>query len=184
MLDIIGAQPKDGGNKMLRCFLVHNGNKINTLLCQGVGMFSVFSGNKQYTNQPGCTDVPNHGAIPAGTYWIVDRPSGGLKSQTITFIKDIVTNVDHNSWFALYRDDGTVNDRTWINGIMRGQFRLHPIGPLGLSEGCVTFYSQNEFNRLRAALLKSKTAIVPGTTLQAYGAIEVKGYEKTCPVAR
>lgn len=102
-------------------------------------MFSVFSGNKQYTNQPGCTDVPNHGAIPAGTYWIVDRPSGGLKSQTITFIKDIVTNVDHNSWFALYRDDGTVNDRTWINGIMRGQFRLHPIGPLGLSEGCVTF---------------------------------------------
>jgi len=100
----------------------------------------VFSGNKQYTNQPGCTDVPNHGAIPAGTYWIVDRPSGGLKSQTITFIKDIVTNVDHNSWFALYRDDGTVNDRTWINGIMRGQFRLHPIGPLGLSEGCVTFF--------------------------------------------
>ncbi|MBX9294310.1 DUF2778 domain-containing protein, partial [Serratia marcescens] len=113
-----------------------------------------------------------------------DRPSGGLKSQTITFIKDIVTNVDHNSWFALYRDDGTVNDRTWINGIMRGQFRLHPIGPLGLSEGCVTFYSQNEFNRLRAALLKSKTARVPGTTLQAYGTIEVKGYEKTCPVAR
>ncbi|WP_261120413.1 DUF2778 domain-containing protein [Serratia ficaria] len=147
-------------------------------------MFSVFSGNKHYTNQPGCTDVPNNGAIPAGTYWIVDRPSGGLKSQAMTLFKDLVTNVDHNIWFALYRDDGTINDRTWINGVMRGQFRLHPIGPLGLSEGCITFYSQNEFSRLRAALLKAKTVTVLGTRLRAYGTIEIKGYEKICAVSR
>ncbi|WP_335337263.1 DUF2778 domain-containing protein [Chania multitudinisentens] len=115
---------------------------------------------------------------------MVDRPTGGLKSQSISFVKDVVSNSDHSTWFALYRDDGTINDRTWINGIMRGQFRLHPVGRLGLSEGCITFYSPNEFSRLRAALLQTKTVKVPGTALQAYGTIEVQGYEKVCPVSR
>lgn len=33
---------------------------------------------------------------------------------------------DHNEWFGLYRDDGKIDDYTWINNVERGNFRLHP----------------------------------------------------------
>ncbi len=58
-------------------FLVNN-EPLSPLIISGIGMFDAYSGDQQYRNRGGCTAVPNKGAIPAGRYWIVDRPTGGL----------------------------------------------------------------------------------------------------------
>jgi hypothetical protein len=55
----------------------------------------------------------------------------------------------HSEWFALWRDDGGIDDYTWIEGVKRGNFRLHP-GTL--SEGCITLPHDSDFATLRNAL--------------------------------
>lgn len=47
----------------------------------GIGTFLAFSGNGVYRNRGACGMIPKEGPVPAGKYWIVDRPQGGLKSQ-------------------------------------------------------------------------------------------------------
>lgn len=42
---------------------------------------------------------------------------------------------DRSVWFALYRDDGNIDDWTFIDHVERGHFRLHPAGCMGISEG-------------------------------------------------
>lgn len=44
------------------------------------------------------------------------------------FVKDQASGVHHEDWFALYRDDGQIDDYTVINGVRRGNFRIHPNG--------------------------------------------------------
>ena len=41
----------------------------------------------------------------------------------------------NSDWFALWRDDRGIDDETWVEGVKRGNFRLHP-GTV--SEGCIT----------------------------------------------
>lgn len=51
--------------------------------------------------------IPKEGPVPAGKYWIVDRPQGGLKSQLNTVGRDIYNHFangatfKHSEWFAL-----------------------------------------------------------------------------------
>lgn len=54
----------------------------------GVGTFLAFSGDGAYRNRGACGMKPAVGPVPAGKYWIVDRPDGGIKSQAITTMKD------------------------------------------------------------------------------------------------
>jgi hypothetical protein len=166
-------------------FLVNNG-PLSPLTINGVGIFNAYSGNKQYRNRGGCTMVPSNGPIPAGKYWIVDRPTGGVGSQAWASIKDTVnsaigTPVHHGEWFALYRDDGLIDDYTWVNGVRRGNFRLHPAGGQGISLGCITLPSHADFMRIRHALLSTMTIPAGTSGLQAYGTIEVITYGNTCP---
>ncbi|MFW7204152.1 DUF2778 domain-containing protein [Serratia sp. BNK-17] len=161
-----------------------NRDTVTLLECGVNGNYPAFSGNGKYTNQPGCTHKPDDGALPAGRYWIVDRPTGGIGSQALTWAKDFVNRTDHATWFALYRDDHRIDDFTWINSVKRGQFRLHPIGPARLSLGCITLYNAEDFVRLRERLLRTPRAGVPRTNnkLMAYGSIDVIGYERRCTV--
>ncbi|WP_250442177.1 DUF2778 domain-containing protein [Caballeronia sp. AZ1_KS37] len=166
-------------------FVVDNAPML-TLVMAGVGAFPAFSGNDNYRNRGGCTAMRGAGPIPAGKYWIVERPAGGIKSQAQAWAKDAWNTVtgnpsSHGDWFALYRDDGLIDDWTWVNGIKRGNFRLHPIGGQGVSYGCITLKSRADFQRLRQALLQT-TSIAAGTSgLQAYGWIEVITVGNTCP---
>lgn len=128
---------------------------------------------------------PTVGPVPAGKYWIVDRPEGGLRSQVNAGIRDLYNHVvngatfRHNEWFALWRDDWGIDDYTWIEGVKRGNFRLHP-GTL--SEGCITLPHDSDFAMLRNALLRTQRVDVPCTSkLKAYGTIEVIANGKTCP---
>ncbi|MBB5407428.1 hypothetical protein HDG34_001360 [Paraburkholderia sp. HC6.4b] len=142
-------------------FLVNNA-PLSPLTIFGIGTFNAFSGNHQYRNQGGCTALPNDGPIPAGKYWIVDRPTSGIRSQAYAWAKDTFNSTfgtpsDHFEWFALYRDDGMIDDVTWVGGVKRGQFRLHPAGGAGVSLGCITLPSRADFLRIRSALLRTMT---------------------------
>ena len=128
---------------------------------------------------------PTVGPVPAGKYWIVDRPEGGLRSQVNAGIRDLYNHVvngatfRHNEWFALWRDDWGIDDYTWIEGVKRGNFRLHP-GTL--SEGCITLPHDSDFAMLRNALLRTQRVVVPCMSkLKAYGTIEAIANGKTCP---
>jgi hypothetical protein len=166
-------------------FLVNN-ERFSPLTICGVGSFLAFSGNDIYRNRGGCTAIKDNGPIPAGRYWVVDRPSGGIGSRIQTWAKDTVISVlgtptDHDEWFALYRDDGQIDDYTWVNGVERGNFRLHPIGRYGVSLGCITVQNLSDFQTIRRALLHTSTVPVRNTDLRAYAAIEVITNDNVCP---
>jgi hypothetical protein len=166
-------------------FLVNN-EPVSPLTIFGVGTFNAFSGNGIYRNRGGCTAVPDNGPIPAGRYWIVDRPAGGIGSQAWAWTKDTWNSFNgvpshHSEWFALYRDDGRIDDVTWVNGVERGQFRLHPVGGRGISLGCITLASYTDFETIRRALLHTSTIAARHSGVRAYGTIEVVTYGNTCP---
>ena len=166
-------------------FLVNNA-PFSPLTIDGIGTFNAYSGNGSYRNRGGCTMVPDKGPIPAGRYWIVDRPTGGIRSQAYALAKDTWnaawgSATNHDDWFALYRDDGSIDDMTWVNGVERGHFRLHPAGGQGISLGCITLPSHTDFMRIRNALLHTVKIPARSSGLRAYGTIEVITYGNTCP---
>jgi hypothetical protein len=109
-----------------------------------------------------------------------------LLSQAEAWGKDAYSTykgvpLDHSEWFALYRDDGLIDDYTWINGVKRGNFRLHPVGATGRSLGCITLPSYADFRAIRRALLNTVKIPADSSGLKAYGWIEVITYGNTCP---
>jgi len=81
---------------------------------------------------------------------------------------------DRGDWFALYAIDGKLDDGTYCNQLLRGQFRLHPKGPRGISEGCITIDNPSDFYHVRALLKSRPPTPVAGSTLKAYGQVIVK----------
>ena len=157
----------------LACSFKLNRQATSQLVCPGLGSFAAFSGQKEGRNNPAMVDKTEIGPLPPGRYYIVDRRSGGR----LGWLRDWINaewSVDRNEWFALFREDGVVDDVTSIDGVVRGGFRLHPIGPLGLSEGCITLFHLSDFVRLRDALKKEgvSTAIPSGGA--AYGTVDVR----------
>ncbi|QYD68558.1 DUF2778 domain-containing protein [Paraburkholderia edwinii] len=166
-------------------FIVNN-EPLSPVTMFGVGTFMAFSGDDIYRNRGGCTAVAGKGPLPAGKYWIVDRPSGGIGSRVEAWTRDTWNTVmgapsNHSEWFALYRDDASIDDWTWVNGVKRGNFRLHPVGGGGHSYGCITLQSLADFRRLRQALLQTSTVLAGDSGIRAYGWIEVIADGDTCP---
>lgn len=165
---------------------VVSGQDLSPLVVPGVGKFPAFSGDGNYRNQGGCTARPNQGPIPAGRYWIVDRPQGGIKTRLINTAIEARFSltrspVNYSDWFALYRDDGMIDDYTWAEGVKRGNFRLHPAGGRGVSLGCITLQSRADYAALRRAILRTPTVHLRDTGLSTYGWIDVTTYGNTCP---
>ncbi|WP_128599565.1 DUF2778 domain-containing protein [Pantoea wallisii] len=149
------------------------------LKIMGAGIFMAFSGQGGYRNHGGCVHISNLGPIPPGKYWIVDRAMGGKLNQLKNYVKDLWTGNNHDEWFALYHDDNQIDDYTWIKGVERGHFRLHPGR---ISEGCITLPYYSDFQRIRQSLLSTSKIWVPGMAgLQSYGTIEVIANGTTCP---
>lgn len=147
----------------------------------GVGRFPAFSGMERFRNQPGCTYLVDKGAIPPGRYWVVDRPVGGVRTRFREALAAAFGQNIRANWFALYRDDGAIDDHTFIDGVRRGSFRLHPMGPNRESWGCVTMLRQTDFELVRSMLLRSTPMQIPGAEITGYGTVEVIGYEEFCP---
>lgn len=152
---------------MAGCTFVLNRMPHSTLQT-ATGWFVAFSGHGPHQNNPDSCGVANEGPLPTGRYYIVDRESGGVLGP----VRDLLRG--KYKWFALYRDDGTIDDRTFIENVQRGRFRLHPGGPGGgRSDGCVTLPFHEQFDRLRAWLLGQPDAVVPGTAMRTYGTLDV-----------
>lgn len=165
---------------------VINDADFSPLSIFGVGTFMAFSGNGAYRNRGGCTRITGNGPLPAGRYYVVDRVKGSIANRVRAWGVDTYKSafyypVDHSQWFALYRDDLGIDDRTWVDAVERGGFRLHP-GQI--SDGCITLAHQSDFVLLRNALLRTQKMRVPCMkSLMCYGVIEVinSSYETTCP---
>ncbi len=158
----------------VKCTFVLNDKTTSLLTCEGTAPVEAFSGANEGRDNPDDTDMKNVGPLPKGTYYLVDRQSGG----TLGFFYDWFDahgfgSTDRTKWFMLWNPAS--GDTTNINGIKRGNFRLHPKGPFGLSLGCITVENSYEFDRLQK-FIRSRGMVlpVPGTTLRAYGTVEVK----------
>ncbi|SMG39130.1 Protein of unknown function [Paraburkholderia susongensis] len=147
---------------------------MSMLVCPGFGSVAAFSGNGRYVDDPDFTNVVEEGAIPKGVYYIVDRESGGHLGWLLDAAKDWWAATHRAQWFALYRDDGAIDDWTFVEGIKRGNFRLHPVGRFGASDGCITLPSREQFKTLRSYLKAQSPAFVPGTVTRYYGTVEVQ----------
>jgi hypothetical protein len=151
---------------MAACTFILNHDRLSTLITP-VGMFAAFSGDGPHRNNPASVAVPDGGPIPGGMYHILDRRSGGRLGA----VRDWALGRDH--WFALYRDDGTIDDFTFVDKVSRGMFRLHPLGPRRMSTGCIVLQYPSEFDRLRAYLLAEPAEQVRGTAMRSYGILSV-----------
>jgi hypothetical protein len=156
------------------CFFTLNNKSVSMLVCPGFASMPAFSGRTAYVDNPAATAVANAGPIPRGRYYIINRQSGGRLGWIRDWFKDHASRVHHDQWFALYRNDRVVSDYTFVNGVRRGNFRLHPNGRFGISEGCITLLSQTQFDQLRGYLLSQETKIIPGTDIKYYGTVDVR----------
>ncbi|MFT4069017.1 DUF2778 domain-containing protein [Paraburkholderia sp.] len=156
------------------CTFTLNRRATSMLVCPGFGSVLAFSGHGSYINDPDSTNVAEAGAIPEGMYYIVDRESGGHLGWLRDAIKDIGASTHRTEWFALYRDDGGIDDWTFIDGVRRSNFRLHPVGRSGESDGCITLPSREQFKALRSYLKAQPPAFVPGTVTRYYGTVQVQ----------
>ncbi|MBB3322584.1 DUF2778 domain-containing protein [Atlantibacter sp. RC6] len=167
---------------MVFCELNYNDKMFDNRLklrCADVGIFPVFSGLGAFMNVLEFSRCKN-GPVPTGKYWIVDRPMGGIGSMERMVEKWIKTGNRYWEWFALYRQDGSIDDQTFVDGVNRGSFRLHPLRPdgTGVSDGCVTFCNQGDFYQFRQALLRSPQQPIPHSSLKAYGELNVFGMRR------
>jgi hypothetical protein len=156
---------------MFICTFLLNREQISFI--EGPGFkFPAYSGYPEYRNDPDKTHITSRGPIPVGNYAIVDRESSSWIRDAIKSATRL--NIRFN-WFALYALDNKVDDETFVNGVRRGEFRLHPGGVSGVSEGCVTLENTSDFNALRSRILAQKCAIhIPGSApFQAYGVLRV-----------
>jgi len=158
----------------INCTFTLNKKSVSTLVCAGVGEFAAFSGNGKGTNNSAYVAVEDIGPLPLGRYYIVDRGSGGIYTHLRDAARDALNNTDHSTWFALYRDDGVIDDETFINGVMRKNFRLHPHGRLNISQGCITLVDVPAFSRMRKSLLNTVRIPLPSGKGFAYGTVDVK----------
>ena len=65
----------------------------------GAGTFLAFSGDGIYRNRGACDMKPTAGPVPAGKYWIVNRPEGGLRSHVNAGVRDRYNQVMNGATF-------------------------------------------------------------------------------------
>jgi hypothetical protein len=158
----------------VQCTFRLNKQQTSTLSCSGFGEVTAYSGQEDGRDNPTATSIIDVGPIPPGKYYLLDRQSGGR----LGWFHDIVSQynvftTDRSKWFMLWNE--RTGDTTFINGVRRGEFRLHPEGPRRFSQGCITLPSQHEFDRLERYIRSRPADVpVPGTTSKAYGIVEVK----------
>lgn len=83
----------------------------------GAGTFLAFSGDGIYRNRGACDMKPTAGPVPAGKYWIVNRPEGGLRSHVNAGVRDRYNQVMNGATFRHRRDDWGIDDDTWNEGL-------------------------------------------------------------------
>lgn len=158
----------------VRCTFSLNNKDRSELYFSGYGTVSAFSGHDGGRDNPEAVSVPNVGPLPPGMYYLVDRQSGGHLGWLYDLLRQFgYGTTDHTKWFTLW--NAKSGDMTFIEGVKRGHFRLHPTGDFRLGEGCITVVSPMEFERLSRHIRASPPTLnVPGAQFKAYGTVEVR----------
>jgi|SRR5690554_617069 len=152
---------------MKKCTFELN-NKPMSSFKIGASSFPAFSGLGQHVNRRVSACVPNQGPIPPGEYFILDRESGGR----LGWLRDLWSG--KGNWFALYANDGSIDDETWCESVKRGQFRLHPRGFEGISKGCIVVDQPRDFQLLSSILRGGEQHSIPNMEITAWGKVLVK----------
>lgn len=155
------------------CTFILNNQPTSTLMCDGQG-YAAFSGEVGHKNNPADVAKAAEGPLPTGTYYIIDRQSGGHLGWLWDWGATVFNNSHRENWFALYSAGRVVSDSVFVNGIKRGNFRLHPVGRRGRSEGCITLASPEQFQKLHDYLKSQPVAMIPGTNIRYYGTVSVR----------
>jgi hypothetical protein len=151
---------------MVECTFELNGQPMSELKCGG-HRFPAFSGLGSYVNKRATACIAGYGAIPPGAYYIIDRESGGILGS----IRDMIKN--RRDWFSLLAIDRKIDDEMICDKVTRGQFRLHPKGSLGISQGCIVIDDIHRFQDLRALLKATTQEKIKGTSVMTYGRVIV-----------
>lgn len=152
---------------MRRCTFELNGEPLSSFEI-GASSFPSFSGLGPHVNRRVSACIPSQGPIPPGEYFILDRESGGRLGR----LYDLFSG--RTDWFALYANDGKVDDETWCEQVNRGRFRLHPKGPRGVSEGCIVIDQIADFQALRILLRSGERSNVAGTSFTTWAKVVVR----------
>ena len=152
---------------MKKCTFELN-NKPMSSFKIGASSFPAFSGLGRHVNRRVSACVPNQGPIPPGEYFILDRESGGR----LGWLRDLWSG--KGNWFALYANDGSIDDETWCESVKRGQFRLHPRGFEGISKGCIVVDQPRDFQLLSSILRGGEQHSIPNMEITAWGKVLVK----------
>lgn len=151
----------------LVCTFKLNGQPMSAITVRSRS-YPAFSGMGKDANKKASACIKGAGPIPPGTYYIVDRPTGGLFGDIRAWLGN------KGEWFALFADDGSVDDSTLCDRVFRGNFRLHPKGPLGRSEGCITVNTAEDFGAIRDQLKACPLESIPNSQLKAYAKVVVE----------
>lgn len=152
---------------MLLCTFELNDEPLSAFKVASLA-FPAFSGQGEHANKRSKACIRSFGPIPTGSYYILDRESGGRLGALRDFFSG------RSDWFALYASDGQIDDETLCDEVKRGNFRLHPKGSIGRSEGCIVIDKPSDFLQLRTILKSLKPMDIPGSKLKAYGTLIVK----------
>lgn len=142
-------------------------NKPLSIFWCGATQVPAFSGLGKHVNQR-LSCVLDAGPIPPGTYYSVDRESGGVLGPLWDRIKGKI------NWLALYAIDNRIDDHTYCKEVERGNFRLHPKGPYGISKGCIVIDDPAKYLYLHTILKNSKPTPILDTKYSAYGKVVVR----------
>lgn len=152
---------------MIDCSFELNGKSMSIFNCHAMSL-PAFSGRGIHVNHREFACHASVGPILPGTYYILDRESGGVLGP----IWDRIYR--RTDWFALYAIDDRIDDLMFCNEVERGNFRLHPKRGTGISKGCVVIDKLGDYQRLRAFLQSTRPTPIPGSKLSAYGRLIVK----------
>lgn len=153
---------------LAQCTFVLNSQPLSVLTCGGLTAPAYSGRPGQLNNATAVTDA-KRGPLPKGRYYIVDEP----RVARLGWLKELKERPSANA-FALYRSDGAIDDWTYVDGLRRGRFRLHPIGSAHACEGCITVVHPKVFDRLATRLRASERVLIPGTSTRYYGMLDVK----------
>lgn len=152
---------------MFDCSFQLNNQPLSAFKIAGLSV-PAFSGRAPQINKRSSACLVGVGPIPPGNYYIFDRQGGGRLEAFRNLFSD------YSEWFALYAIDKKIDDEAFCDQVKRGNFRLHPKGPRGISEGCITVEKLGDFHRVRAMLRSVTPSSVPGSELRAYGKVIVR----------
>jgi len=95
------------------CTFELNGKPMSNFVLDGV-KYPAFSGLGEHVNKRESSCMASKGPTPPGTYFIVDRQSGGIRD----WLRNQNPKTSKREWFALYADDGKIDDETLCAQIM------------------------------------------------------------------